>query len=236
MADAAPVPFDDPRFLAPPSTIRVSSADGSFVLHSPEPLQPYARCVGEWLERWAVETPDATAFAERDAAGGWRRLSWRQTREQVGRIAQALLDLGLPPQAPVVVLSDNGLDHLLLVLAAQHVGIATCTVSSAYCRLTRDYTKVHGILNTLGPALIYADRAEVYGPAIVSSGLPARTVFSQGAENVPGALAFERLIDVAEGPAVPGVAVGAAVPSKPRAWLKRALSLASGRRASCQAI
>jgi len=194
--------FDDPQQLAPPRTVRVGFDDGSFVLRSPEPLKPYARCVGEWLEHWARATPDAPAFAERAADGGWRRLSWEDTRAQVGRIAQSLLGLKLQPQAPVVVLSDNALDHLLLMLAAMHVGRAVCTVSSAYCRLTKDHTKIHGILNTLGPALVYASDQAVYGPAIASAGLHAVTVFSRGAEDFPGALAFDSLLRTAEGPAV----------------------------------
>ena len=163
--------IEDPRWLAPPRAVRVGLDDGSFVLRSPEPLKPYARCIGEWLERWAAETPDAPAFAERTPDGGWRRLTWGQTRAQVGRIAQSLLGLKLAPQAPIVVLSDNALDHLLLLLAGMHIGRAVCTVSSAYCRLTKDHSKIHGILNTLGPALVYASDAKVYGPALASSGL-----------------------------------------------------------------
>ncbi|MEP7296295.1 MAG: AMP-binding protein [Burkholderiales bacterium] len=194
--------FDDPRFLAPPRAVRVGFDDGSFVLRSPEPLKPYARCIGEWLERWAAETPDAPAFAERTADGGWRRLTWHQTREQVGRVAQSLLGLKLMPQAPIVVLSDNSIDHLLLMLAGMHIGRAVCTVSSAYCRLTKDYTKIHSILNTLGPALVYASDAAVYGPPIESAGLHAVVVFSRGAETFPGALGFDSLTRTAEGPAV----------------------------------
>ncbi len=194
--------FDDPTMLAPPRTVRVGFDDGSFVLRSPEPLRPCARCVGEWLERWAAETPDAPAFAERTPDGGWCRLTWAETRAQVGRIAQGLLDLKLKAQAPVVVLSDNALNHLLLMLAAMHVGRAVCTVSSAYCRLTKDHTKIHGILNTLGPALVYASDAVVYGPAIASAGLDAVTVFSQGAQTHPGALDFARLSASDEGPGV----------------------------------
>jgi feruloyl-CoA synthase len=75
-------------------------------------------------------------------------------------------------------------------------------VSSAYCRLTRDHTKIHGILNTLGPALVYADNTAVYGPAIASSGLHAVTVFSRGAESFSGALSFDSLGRTAESPAV----------------------------------
>jgi feruloyl-CoA synthase len=211
--------LDDPALLAPARTVRIAFDDGSFVLRSPEPLKPYARCVGDWLERWARETPDAPAFAERrppgagsagaavaagaaGPAGEWRRLTWRQAREQVGRVAQSLLDLDLPRHAPVVVLSDNSLDHLLLMLATMHIGRAVCTVSSAYCRLTKDYTKVHGILNTLGPALVYADNPAVYGAAIASSGLRCPVVFSRGAAEHAGAIAFERLLQPAESAAV----------------------------------
>ena len=194
--------FDDPRQLAPARTVKVGFDDGSFVLRSPEPLKPYERRIGDWLDRWAAQTPDAPAFAERTPDGDWRRLSWGQTREQVGRIAQGLLDLDLAPQAPIVVLSDNSLDHLLLMLAGMHVGRAVCTVSSAYCRLTQDYTKIHGILNTLGPALVYASDSKVYGPPMASSGLHAVMVFSHGAEAVPGARGFESLSLRAETPAV----------------------------------
>ncbi len=190
--------------LAPQRVVRVGFDDGSFVLRSPEPLKPYARCVGEWLEQWARDTPDAPAFAERAADGSWRRLSWGQTRAQVGRVAQSLLGLKLMPQAPIVVLSDNAIDHLLLMLAAMHIGRAVCTVSSAYCRLVRDgdFSRIHGILNTLGPALIYASDAAVYAPAIAASGQHAVVVFSEGAETFPGAWAFDSLLRTPEGPAV----------------------------------
>ncbi len=194
--------WDDPQQLAPPRVARIPFDDGSFVLRSPEPLKPYARCVGEWLQRWAAETPDAPAVAERQADGGWRRLNWGELRRAVGAVAQSLLGLKLPPGRPLVVLSDNSIDHLLLMLAALHVGRAVCTVSSAYCRLTQDYSKIHGILATLGPALVYASDAKVYGPPLATSGIDAVAVFSQGAETFPGALAFDSLLRTAESPAV----------------------------------
>lgn len=194
--------FDDPGQLAAPRTVRVGFDDGSFVLRSPEPLKPYARCIGEWIERWAAETPDAIALKERRSDGTWREMSWRELRAAIGAIGQALLDLAPPAHRPVVVLSDNSLDHALLMLATMHVGRTICTVSSAYCRLTKDYTKIHGILNTLGPALVYASDAAVYGPAISTSGVDAPVVFSQGAETVPGALNFAALLAAKETDAV----------------------------------
>ena len=188
--------FSNPQLLAPPQAIQEPHPGGGFVLRSPQPLGPHARCTGEWLEHWAATTPDAPAFAERNADGSWRCLSWSQTRTEVGRVAQGLIDLNLAPQdrdAPVVVLSDNALDHLLLMLAALHIGRPVCTVSSAYCRLTQDAKKIEAILRTLGPALVYAADAQVYGGAAAHAGAGVPVVFSQGAEQHPGALDFARL-------------------------------------------
>ena len=194
--------FEDPRWLAPPRAERVDLGGGAFLLRSPEPLGPYERCIGEWVERWARETPDAVALAEREAGGQWRELTYRELRQAVGSIGQSLLDLGLEPGRPVVVLSDNSIDHALLILGAMHVGRTVCTVSSAYSRLTKDYTKISSILRTLQPALIYAADAVVYGPAIVATDVGAQTVFSANAGLFPGGRAFDELLAVAERPAV----------------------------------
>jgi hypothetical protein len=66
--------FDDPRMLAPRQTRRTDLGGGAFLLQSPEPLAPYARCVGEWLEQWARDTPETLAAAEPAPGGSWHRL------------------------------------------------------------------------------------------------------------------------------------------------------------------
>jgi feruloyl-CoA synthase len=195
-------PFGDPCSLAPPRVTREDLPGGGFVLRHPEPLQPYTRCIGAWLEHWAAMTPEAPFLAERTAAQTWRRLTYAQTRHQVGRIAQALLDLDLPPGRPTVVLSDNAIDHALLALASMHVGRPTCAVSSAYCRLTKDYSKVRAVLDALRPALVYAAEPGVYGPALAGWSGKAVIVFSQDAQAFADALPFARLTDGSETPAV----------------------------------
>ena len=75
---------DDPDNVAPPRVERLTLTDGSFVLRSPQALGPYARCIGDWLEQWARDTPEAPAVAERAPDGQWRRLNWAQLRAAVG--------------------------------------------------------------------------------------------------------------------------------------------------------
>jgi len=200
--------FDDPAQLAPRRAVREDLGGGAFVLRSPEPLQAHARSVGEWLEQWAERTPEATAFAEPAAnaastSDGWSRLTWRALRQRVGAVAQSLLDLNLPAGQPVAVLSDNSLDHLVLELACMHVGRPICPITSGYSRLAQgDYTRIHGILATLGPALVYAHDAATYAPVLDKAPIAARAVFSHGADGVPGALPFSALLATRETPAV----------------------------------
>ena len=203
--------FDDPSFLAPRQAVREDRPDGSFVLRSPQPLAPYERCVGEWLEHWVKETPRAVAFAERNnGSPNWRTLTWCELRTRVAAVAQGLLDLRLDPSKPIVILSDNSLEHLTLMLAAMHIGRASCSVSSAYTRLAvqnrtgvrGQYDKIHGILETLDPALVYASDAKVYGGALVDAPVRPVAVFGQGAGSHKGAIAFAQLQSTAETPQV----------------------------------
>ena len=196
------MPFGDAGALAPARVNKTDLPNGGFVLRSPEPLQPYSRCVGDWLEHWARTTPQAPFLSERLPDGSWRRLDYAQVRHIVGALAQGLLNLDLPPDGPVVILSDNSVDHAVLILATLHVGRVSCTVSSAYCRLTQDPTKVHAILDALRPALIYAASPKHYAPAMTSWSGTSRWMFSQGAAEVETALAFDDLAATEETPAV----------------------------------
>jgi feruloyl-CoA synthase len=195
--------LNDESQIAPPRTLRIDFDDGSFALRSPVALKPYARCIGEWLEHWARETPDALALAERDETGeGWRKLDYAALRRTVGAVAQALLDLGVPKDRPVVILSDNAIDHAVLMLATMHIGRAACSLSSAYSRMAKDPTRLHGLLRALEPALIYASDAKVYGPALAGCGVDAPVVFSRNADLHPGAMPFAQLTQARETPAV----------------------------------
>jgi feruloyl-CoA synthase len=186
--------LDDPQRLATPEVLSTPLPGGGFILKSPHALEPHARCIGEWLEHWSEHSPAALAIAERDGATGWRSLSYRELRSAVGAVAQGLLDLKLAPGAPVVILSDNAVDHAVLMMAALHVGRPVCTVSSAYSRMARDFAKLHGILTALRPGLVYAADAKVYGPALQGIDLAgAPRVFSDGSETLPGALSFASL-------------------------------------------
>lgn len=197
-----PAFLDDETQMAPPRTVLMPSDDGSFTLRSPEALGPFARCVGDWLEHWARETPETLALAERDERGEqWRGLTYAELRTQVRAVAQSLLDLKLPAGQPIAILSDNAVDHAVLMLAAMHMGITPCSLSSAYAR-SKDASRLHSMLSALQPSLVYASDATVYGPSLTGFASNAVKVFSRHADASPGSLPFQQLLNAQETPAV----------------------------------
>ena len=114
---------DAGRLFSKPDVTHERRADGSIVIRSRRELGDVPRCVGVWLERWAVAEPDRVFLAERDALGGWRSITFEETSRAVNAIAQSLLDRGLGPERPLLILADNGIDHGLVALGAQHVGV-----------------------------------------------------------------------------------------------------------------
>ncbi len=95
-----------------PARVEVENLPGGgCILRSPVKLEPYAPNICEYLTDWAEKTPDRTFLAERDGEGGWRRIRYGEALAFVRSIAQALLDRGMTPDRPVMILSDNSIDN-----------------------------------------------------------------------------------------------------------------------------
>ncbi len=155
-----------PMFTEPLVLIE-ARADGTRILRSGIPLpDSYARCVGEWQEHWARVTPERMFLAQRGADGAWIEVSYGEARQRVVRIASWLLGQNLSPERPVVMLSDNSIEHALLMLAAMHVGVPSCAISSGNSLLSKDHAKLKGNIELLRPGVIYADPVERFLPAI----------------------------------------------------------------------
>ena len=142
--------------------------DGTIHLRSPHALAPYPAKLTERLDYWAATAPERTFMAQRDAAGGWRKLSYRETLSEVRRIGAALLTRDLSPERPVAILSGNDIEHALLGLAAMYVGIPYAPVSPAYSLISSDFGKLRTIIDLLTPGLIFAADGDAYRRAIAA--------------------------------------------------------------------
>ncbi|MBJ3786091.1 feruloyl-CoA synthase [Devosia sediminis] len=139
--------------------------DGTTIIRPEEALGVYPRSIVDGLEAWAEKTPDALLIADRDGEE-WRRLSYADVLARIPPLAQALLDAGLSPERPLLILSGNEIEHFLLGMAAIWVGIPYAPVSPSYSLLSSDFGKLRHIAGLLTPGMIYASDGEKFAPAI----------------------------------------------------------------------
>ncbi|MGP9630060.1 MULTISPECIES: feruloyl-CoA synthase [unclassified Halomonas] len=162
-----PEATSDKKPFAEPRINMEKREDGSILLSSEIPLQDdYSCCVGEWLEHWAREAPERTWLAQRDADDQWQRISYGEAHRRIIAIATWLLTQDLSPERPVVILSDNSIEHALLMLATMHIGVPSSSISPGNSLMSKDHAKLKGNIELLRPGVIYADPIEKFQPAL----------------------------------------------------------------------
>ena len=155
---------------------RVSVREGAAgvrYLEAAEPLKDYAERITDRLMHWAQVVPDRSFMARREqlpdgGTGEWQHLNYAQALQDARRIGQALLNRRLSAERPVVILSENSLEHAQLALGCIYAGVPYCPVSPAYSTVSQDYEKLRHIFRTLTPGLVFASDAMRFGRAIAA--------------------------------------------------------------------
>lgn len=151
--------------------------DGALQLSSPYSLRPYLKRTGDWLDHWATHTPNAVFVAER-AGEGWNEVTYAEAREKVRAIASSLLDLGLTEKAPLMLLSGKSVDHALLALAAQYVGIPSVAIAEQYSLVPAAHNKLRHVVELIEPGAIFVQISKKFEAAIDSGILGALPIIS----------------------------------------------------------
>ena len=149
-------------------------APGVHYLRAEQALQPYPDRITDRLRHWAQTAPERSFMARRlrqadGSTGDWRHISYAQAWATARNIAQGLLQRGLSADRPVVILSENDLEHALLALGCLVAGVPYVPVSPAYSLVSQDYDKLRHVLRTVTPGLVFAADARRYGKAILAA-------------------------------------------------------------------
>jgi feruloyl-CoA synthase len=166
-SNAAPAPLRQVT-LGPQDVIVEKRADGSMLLRSPQPLGPYPTKITERLVYWAKQAPDRVLFAQRDATGAWRTVTYAQALQQARAIGQALLARNLSAERPIAILSGNDIEHALLALGALYAGIPHAPISPAYSLVSSDLARLRSIFELVTPGLVFAADGNAFARAIQS--------------------------------------------------------------------
>src|SRR6266853_736701 len=162
-APLRPISFGDPAVTVE------RRDDGTIYLRPKIALGEYPARLTDRLHHWARAEPNRIFMAERAADGGWRHINYAQLLASSRRIASALLARGLSADKPIVILSGNSIDHVLIAFGALYAGIPFCPVSPAYSLISRDYGKLGYLMKLLTPGLVFADDATKFADALAAN-------------------------------------------------------------------
>src|ERR1700733_4189413 len=157
-----------PQTFAPPDTEMERREDGVIILRSRLAGPEWEPSITAVLPKRADEHPDRPLAAERDrdAPDRWVTLTYGEARQRADALAGAFGELGLGPDRPVMILSGNSLDHLLVSLAAYAAGAPAMPISVAYSLMSKDHARIRAIAGLTEPGLVFADAAGPFAGAL----------------------------------------------------------------------
>ncbi len=160
--------------------------NGVRYLRAGQALGEYAWRITDRLQLWAHTRSGQTFMARRTrladgSLGDWEHLHYAQAWAGARSIAQALLERKLSAERPVLILSENDLEHAQLALGCLLAGVPFVPASPAYSVISQDFDKLRHVVKTVTPGLVFAADATRYGralAAVASAGM--EVVLTQG--------------------------------------------------------
>ncbi|OGT82366.1 MAG: hypothetical protein A3J35_03545 [Gammaproteobacteria bacterium RIFCSPLOWO2_02_FULL_52_10] len=155
------------KFL--PQEVLVTTQDnGHLILRCPVSLEQYQPNLGHYLYHWAQTAPERTFLAQRDSGGGWQKLNYRTALQEAESIANNLLQMGLNPERPLMLLSGNSLKMARMMLGAMLAGIPFAPISPAYSLVSKDYGKLKYLFELLNPGMVFVEDPDMFSSALAT--------------------------------------------------------------------
>lgn len=149
-----------------PVVLSRTRKDGSILVWQAGHLPDHPDRLSDRIHHWVEVDPDRTWMAERNAAREWVRVSYAQLAEFMPSIGGRLLDLGLSTDRPLLILSGNSLEHAIVALSAQFVGVPSAAIAPAYALAGGDYAKLKDVVAQITPGAVFAKKVGPYAAAI----------------------------------------------------------------------
>jgi feruloyl-CoA synthase len=189
--------------FALPSVSAQRMPDGAIILKSRVPLQGADRCIGDWLEKWARQTPDVIFLAERASVDApWTTVTYGEALRKVRGAAAWIIAQDLSAQRPLAILSDNSIDHALFSLAAMHAGVPAASISPAYSLMSKDFDKLKSMIALIEPGAIYVASTTQFAAALAAIAPLHTAVIVTGEVRSADALPFRVVAAARPGEAV----------------------------------
>ena len=109
-------------------------------------LPLFERTIGEWLEKWANETPnkEAIVYSDRNL-----RFTYAQLNQRVDNLAKGFMELGVTKGSHVGIWATNVPDWLTVLYACAKLGAVAITVNTNYKQSELEYVCQNSDMHTL---------------------------------------------------------------------------------------
>lgn len=120
-------------------------------------LPLFDKTLGEWLEKWAAETPDkeAVVYSDRNL-----RFTYSYLNRRVDELAKGFLEIGVEKGSHVGIWATNVPDWLTILYACAKIGAVCVTVNTNYKQSELEYLCKDSDMHTL--CIIEGDRDSDY--------------------------------------------------------------------------
>lgn len=161
------------------------------------------RTIPHALDERAALHPDRVFIKERDPnTDQWVEVTYGEAKRLTDSLAQAFLDLGAGPDAPVMILSGNSIRAALIILAAQKIGAPAAPISVPYSTMSNDFDKLKHCYNMVKPAIIFAEQLAPFQKGIAALGAQNCTIVSADPGGDNSVRRFDDLVATLPTPAV----------------------------------
>lgn len=202
-ATDTPLPPFKPLPMKGPDISVERRPDGVVILRANQRPGDRPVSIAHLLDQRASEHPDRPYMRQRLPSapgaplGPWREIRYGEAKIATDALAQALLNLGLGPDAPLMVLSGNSIEHAMLTLAGMKARAPVAPMSVPYSLMSNDHGKLRHAYRLLKPKAIFVQALGPFQAAIAALNEEAGhtlTVITAEAGPLVGALSYSDLI------------------------------------------
>lgn len=162
-------PFREVPYL--PVNLKVEEdGAGNIYLTNMNPLRPGPVRMAEPVVHWGEAEPDRLWLAQRDPLNpdgeGWQEVTYGEGLRRVRALAGAMLEMGLGPGKPLMILSRNSIEHALMTYAAAYIGCPVCPVTAAHSLQSSDFARLKYAVELIKPTAFFVEEAEPFQRAL----------------------------------------------------------------------
>ena len=169
--------------------------DGAIIVRSAAPMGERARSVPHLLDERAAAFPERIWIKQRlPGFGPWRAITYGEGARCSADAASALKRMGVGPDAPLMILSGNSIEHAVMQLAAMKVRAPAAPISVPYSTMSSDFSKLKHCFAVVRPKAIFVQEHAPFAKALAALPLDGVTIISAEESPPPGVLRYADVI------------------------------------------